>query len=129
MIGGAVVSDRTAAFAVHREADDSRPLLPPGRSHAAPFLRVPGVRNFGGSPNSRRYMQAKEPLAAAIASVTRLINMAFLLDLSSVSLLARFLRCERASPFGSSGPQPKESGRECIFDADHGSLPTHGKES
>jgi hypothetical protein len=73
-------------------------------------------------------MQAKEPLAAAIASVTRLINMAFLLDLSSVSLLARFLRSERASPFVQSGRQPKEIGLDCLLDADRGSLATQGKE-
>jgi len=64
-----------------------------------------------------------------MASVTRLIKMRFLLDLSAIALLARFLRSERASAFGSSGPQPKESGLDRIFDADRGSLATQGNES
>jgi hypothetical protein len=70
----------------------------------------------------------KEPRVAAIASVTRLINLAFLVDLSTVSLLARFLRSERASAFVQSGRQPKEIGLDCLLDADRGSLATQGKE-
>ncbi len=71
----------------------------------------------------------KEPRVAAMASVTRLINLAFLVDLSTVSLLARFLRSERASsPFVQSGRQPKEIGLDCLLDADRGSLATQGKE-
>jgi hypothetical protein len=70
----------------------------------------------------------KEPRVTAMASVTRLINLAFLLDLSSVFVLARFLRSELASPFVQSGRQPKEIGLDCLLDADRGSLATQGKE-
>ena len=113
------------SFASGRQASG----ILPGRSHAAP------VPPHASSPKLRRTSEFSEisannkPVVVALASVIRLIKMTFLLERSAIALLARFLRSERASAFGGSERQPKESGLDRIFDLGRGSLATQGNES